>query len=176
MPKKFCVTGICIPEKNYMVDISKRIDTIMHDYIENGQYFTINRARQYGKTTTLYLLERRLQKEYLVLSLSFAAVDEYFESLENLAEGLVMDIGTCLQEQNVAKEILEEWNRPLSDKFPMRSLGMKISNLCKVSQKKVVLMIDEVDKSSDNQIFLSFHDRDINAAKNILEEGLRQIA
>lgn len=48
-----------------MVDISKRIDTIMHDYIENGQYFTINRARQYGKTTTLYLLERRLQKEYL---------------------------------------------------------------------------------------------------------------
>lgn len=65
MPKKFCVTGTCIPEKNYMVDISKRIDTIMHDYIENGQYFTINRARQYGKTTTLYLLERRLQKEYL---------------------------------------------------------------------------------------------------------------
>ena len=63
-----------------MVDISKRIDTIMHDYIENGQYFTINRARQYGKTTTLYLLERRLQKEYLVLSLSFEAVDEYFET------------------------------------------------------------------------------------------------
>ena len=80
MPKKFCVTGICIPEKNYMVDISKRIDTIMHDYIENGQCFTINRARQYGKTTTLYLLERRLQKEYLVLSLSFEAVDEYFET------------------------------------------------------------------------------------------------
>lgn len=80
MPKKICVTGICIPEKNYMVDISKRIDTIMHDYIENGQYFTINRARQYGKTTTLYLLERRLQKEYLVLSLSFEAVDEYFET------------------------------------------------------------------------------------------------
>lgn len=79
MPKKFCVTGICIPEKNYMVDISKRIDTIMHDYIENGQYFTINRARQYGKTTTLYLLERRLQKEYLVLSLSFEAVDEYLK-------------------------------------------------------------------------------------------------
>ncbi|MFR5704019.1 MAG: hypothetical protein ACLUD0_20630 [Eubacterium ramulus] len=62
-----------------MVDISMRIDTIMHDYIENGQYFTINRARQYGKTTTLYLLERRLQKEYLVLSLSFEAVDEYLK-------------------------------------------------------------------------------------------------
>ena len=49
MPKRFCVTGTCIPEKNYMVDISGRIDQIIRDYIEKGQYFTINRARQYGK-------------------------------------------------------------------------------------------------------------------------------
>ena len=69
MPKRFCITGTCIPEKNYMVDISDRIDRIIQDYIENGKYFTINRARQYGKTTTLYLLERRLQKDYIVLSL-----------------------------------------------------------------------------------------------------------
>ena len=61
MSKRFCVTGTCIPEKNYMVDISKRIDRIVKDYIEQGKYFTMNRARQYGKTTTLYLLERRLQ-------------------------------------------------------------------------------------------------------------------
>ena len=76
MPKRFCITGTCIPEKNYMVDISDRIDRIIQDYIENGKYFTINRARQYGKTTTLYLLERRLQKDYIVLSLSFEAADE----------------------------------------------------------------------------------------------------
>ena len=34
MPKRFCVTGTCIPEKNYMVDISGRIDRIIRDYIE----------------------------------------------------------------------------------------------------------------------------------------------
>ena len=156
MPKRFCITGTCIPEKNYMVDISDRIDRIIQDYIENGKYFTINRARQYGKTTTLYLLERRLQKDYIVLSLSFEAADEYFHSLETLSEGLVLDIGECLQNQRVSKDILAEWNRPLSEKFPMRSLGMKISTLCRSSHKKIVLMIDEVDKSSDNQIFLSF--------------------
>lgn len=61
MSKRFCVTGTCIPKKNYMVDISNRIDEIVKDYIEQGKYFTMNRARQYGKTTTLYLLERRLQ-------------------------------------------------------------------------------------------------------------------
>lgn len=156
MPKRFCVTGTCIPEKNYMVDISGRIDRIIQDYIEKGQYFTINRARQYGKTTTLYLLERRLREEYIVLSLSFEAADEYFESLGSLAEGLVMDISECLKAQNVDDNIIEEWNHPLSERFPMRSLGIKISSLCRAFGKRIVLMIDEVDKSSDNQIFLSF--------------------
>ena len=58
MAKKFCTTGTCIPEKNYMVDLSNRIQQIINQYIESGQYFTINRARQYGKTTLLYLLEK----------------------------------------------------------------------------------------------------------------------
>lgn len=156
MPKTFCITGTCIPEKNYMVDISDRVDYIVSEYIENGKYFTINRARQYGKTTTLYLLERRLKTDYIVLSLSFEAADEYFQSLASLAEGLMMDISDCLRVQKVEKTLLDEWNQPLSEKFPMRSLGEKISTLCEKSSKKIVLMIDEVDKNSDNQIFLSF--------------------
>ena len=123
---------------------------------ENGQYFTIDRARQYGKTTTLYLLEQKLKDEYLVLSLSFEAADEYFQSLSSLAEGLVLDIGECLRRQDVKEELVKEWCSPVSEKFPMRSLGMKISSLCRMSRRKVILMIDEVDKSSDNQIFLSF--------------------
>ena len=155
MPKRFCVTGACIPEKNYMVDISGRIDRIIKEYIEDGRYFTINRARQYGKTTTLFLLERKLREDYLVISLSFEAADEYFQSLSSLAEGLIMDIGECLRNQNIPEDILNEWLSPISEKFPMRSLGMKISALCRHSEKKIVLMIDEVDKSSDNQIFLS---------------------
>ena len=151
MAKKFCTTGTCIPEKNYMVDLSNRIQQIINQYIESGQYFTINRARQYGKTTLLYLLEKELRKQdYLVLSLSFEAADEYFESLGSLAEGLSLDIEECLREQNVDEKVLEEWNHSISERFPMRSLGTKISNLCRKCGKKVVLMIDEVDKSSDN--------------------------
>ncbi len=62
MPKRFCITGTCIPDKNYMVDISGRIDMIIHDYIECGQYFTINRARQFGKKKTVLW---RCQTEFL---------------------------------------------------------------------------------------------------------------
>ena len=84
MAKNFCTTGTCIPEKNYMVDLSNRIQQIINQYIESGQYFTINRARQYGKTTLLYLLEKELRKQdYLVLSLSFEAADEVDKSSDN---------------------------------------------------------------------------------------------
>ena len=84
MAKKFCTTGTCIPEKNYMVDLSSRIQVIINQYIKSGQYFTINRARQYGKTTLLYLLEKELRKQdYLVLSLSFEAADEVDKSSDN---------------------------------------------------------------------------------------------
>jgi len=89
MPKEFHVTGTCIPEKHYMVDISGRIEQIAADYIDKGSYFTINRARQYGKTTVLYMLERRLRERYLVISLSFEAADELFSSAYMLAAGLV---------------------------------------------------------------------------------------
>ena len=55
MNKKFNITGLCVPEKHYMVDTSNRINEIAK-MVEDGEYFTINRPRQYGKTTTLNLL------------------------------------------------------------------------------------------------------------------------
>jgi predicted AAA+ superfamily ATPase len=48
---------------------------------ERSKYFTINRPRQYGKTTTLSLLESLLADEYFVIDMSFEEWDTYFESL-----------------------------------------------------------------------------------------------
>ena len=69
--KRFNITGLCDPAKHYMVDTSAKIDQIIREHIEPGDYFVINRARQYGKTTTLALLERRLEDLYLVIRISF---------------------------------------------------------------------------------------------------------
>jgi hypothetical protein len=60
--KRFNVTGICVPRKHYMVDISGKI-TQIKKLIDDESYFTINRARQYGKTTTLYEIRKRLSNE-----------------------------------------------------------------------------------------------------------------
>ncbi|MFT8344000.1 MAG: AAA family ATPase, partial [Clostridium beijerinckii] len=60
MGKKFNITGTCIPDKHYMVDTSNKIEKILK-LIDNEEYFIINRPRQYGKTTSLYLLEIKLK-------------------------------------------------------------------------------------------------------------------
>lgn len=156
MAKVFNVTGICTKHQNYMVDIHHRIDAIISDYILKDKYFTIHKARQYGKSTLLYHLEEQLKKDYIVLSISFEAADEYFQSPLSLARGFVMDISDCLHMQGIPDEILNEWESPLQEQFPIRSLGKKITALCTSCEKEIILMIDEVDKNSDNQIFMSF--------------------
>jgi hypothetical protein len=57
--KKFNVTGSCNPQKHYMVDISNKFNQVMN-LIEQGEYFAINRPRQYGKTTMLNMLAQSL--------------------------------------------------------------------------------------------------------------------
>jgi len=45
--KEFNVTGLCIPEKHYMVDISNKITKII-ELVDKGAYFTVNSPRQFG--------------------------------------------------------------------------------------------------------------------------------
>ncbi len=61
--KEFNTTAVCIPSKHYMVDLSERVAEIKK-LVDAGKYFTINRARQYGKTTTLSALEKYLSMGY----------------------------------------------------------------------------------------------------------------
>lgn len=56
-----------------MVDINSRVKEIYH-MVDEGDYFTIHRARQYGKTTILTALAKALTKDYLVVSMDFQAL------------------------------------------------------------------------------------------------------
>ena len=57
MKKRFNVTGLCFLKEHYMADVSKKLDRTL-DMVEIGEYFIINRPRQYGKTTTLHTIEK----------------------------------------------------------------------------------------------------------------------
>ena len=54
--KKFNVTGRCIPEEHYMVNIDDKLKA-MKSLVDAGSYFVMNRARQYRSE------ERRVGKE-----------------------------------------------------------------------------------------------------------------
>ncbi|MCB9293534.1 MAG: hypothetical protein H6559_10490 [Lewinellaceae bacterium] len=53
MKKKFNITWVCYPSMHYMMDTSQKMKEIMA-MVEGGEYFIINRPRQYGKTTALF--------------------------------------------------------------------------------------------------------------------------
>ena len=73
MSKTFNVSGDCKPDLHYMVNIEERLVKIK-EMVDKRDYFTINRARQYGKTTTLRALGQFLERDYVVVSLDFQKI------------------------------------------------------------------------------------------------------
>lgn len=154
MDKCFNTTGICIPHLHYMVDINNKLIKI-ENMVRKGEYFVINKPRQYGKTTTMYMLEQDLKDEYLILSISFEGLGNLiFEEEKNFSKAIL----------NIFADSIQINYEEYSSKFYEMSLGVNdlndvskaITSFCKVVDKEVMLFIDEVDKSSNNQMFLGF--------------------
>jgi hypothetical protein len=125
--------------------------------VEKGLYFIINRPRQYGKTTTLFSLSDALRKtgNYIALNMSFEGLDDaFFERDENFATGFVELLGDYAAAY--APE-LEAWLIEAASKVKtMKHLDKTITQLVNRTNKKVVILIDEVDQSSNNEVFIKF--------------------
>ena len=152
MVKKFNVTGTCIPVENYMVDITEKLVQIKA-MVDRREYFVINRGRQYGKTTTLSELEKFLADEYLVISISFEGFDlEEFQNAHTFGQVFLKRVHKALKFTDVEQAYRDSWLDEKINSFSQ--LGDHITDLCE--NKKIVLMIDEVDKASNNRVFLGF--------------------
>ncbi len=151
--KTFNTTVSCVPNKHYMVDMSSRIHTIISSYIDQGKYFVINRARQYGKTTTLQALKRALKSNYHVLSISFAGRPSMFKSEQSFVNGFVRKLHTAMEQVGMDKELFSVMT---DSENPFEDLGEAITELCDASDKEIVLMIDEVDEATNNEIMIHF--------------------
>ena len=152
--KEFNTTGLCNPNKHYMVDISNKLYDIKK-LVEKEKYFIINRPRQYGKTTTLLALENNLKDKYLVISISFEGIGNVVFSTEReFCRKFIelIEINLEYYNENLNKKLLD-LSKNIDD---FVSLSRTISSFIKEIDKEVILIIDEVDKSSDNQIFLDF--------------------
>lgn len=158
--KKFNTTGICNPDKHYMVDISKRLEKIK-TLINDGDYFCINRARQYGKTTTLAALNKMLINSFIVINLDFQGIGQSgFETEEKFVQELSRLIWNRRKiDKGLSCELLDILNEWKNAEKPTVRLGQLFDLLfdwCEHCESAIVLIIDEVDSATNNQVFLDF--------------------
>lgn len=157
--KRFNTTGTCNPEVHYMVNIDRQVEAAAK-LVRQGDYFCINRGRQYGKTTTLAALTEKLSADFCVFNISFEGTDDSsFASASTVCAEFL--------------KILKLWSRVNGSSEEMKALlktavpvGCKeinttdfteiIGELCDLSSKPVVVMIDEVDQASNNDGFIKF--------------------
>lgn len=144
-----------------MVNVDSRTEQLIQGLILQHKYFTINCARQYGKTTILDALYQKLKLEYSVFFLNFedmgsaAFSDEYqfckaFLHLmkAQIAYGMtqgISELAVTQMERNMERENFG---------FPM--LKDLMTQMCMTADRAVILMIDEVDQACNNQIFIDF--------------------
>nr|WP_300846180.1 AAA-like domain-containing protein [uncultured Acetatifactor sp.] len=157
MAKSFHTNGSCDPQLHYMVDLSSRLRDI-RKMVDEGKYFTINRARQYGKTTMLAALADYLKDDYSVISMDFQTISHAdFETEQSFAAAFAREVLDCAEDiPDDVRAKLELYSSGMVREATLSVLFKALGQLCREAAKKIVLIIDEVDTASNNQVFLGF--------------------
>jgi AAA-like domain len=156
MEKKFNITGNCFPDQHYMADVSQKMAATLK-LVNEGEYFIINRPRQYGKTTTLYGLSHALRQKqgYLVFNISFEGIgSNAFKTEKKFTKtfGAILFNYATYQVAHLGDWLMER----VAKTNDLNTLSNLISQLCQQTPQKIVVLIDEVDQSSNNEIFIKF--------------------
>lgn len=159
MKRRFNITGFCSPERHYMVRLDDRLKQIKENFVDYSSYFVINRGRQYGKTTTLRALKKYLADDYIVLSLDFQQIGtadfaDEITFVSAFAEMLLMAFQFDQTDHGKLTGMLEGFIEKKGS--GLKDLFVCLSDICKNSIRPIVLMIDEVDSASNNQVFIDF--------------------
>ena len=158
MERYFNITGCCNPQEHYMVNLDSRLAQIKK-MVDRGQYFCINRGRQYGKTTLIMALESYLEKEYIVVSMDFQGLSTPEFSTEGMfVKAFARELWLDRRTQHFMNHDIQTAMKEIrsSSAYTMADLFVCLSEWCMEAEKKIVLMIDEVDQASNNQVFLDF--------------------
>ncbi len=178
MGRYFNTTGVCYPEKHYMVDPLRGFYDDMRRLIDAEQYFLIHAPHQTGKTTLLHQLAIRLNREgkysALVFSVESAGVLGFSEELANerMLQALWRMCPIFLPK--------EEW----PPKPPQKGITLLdyLTDWARAQRKPLVLLIDEVDSLWDDvlvsflrQLRDGFQTRPDSFPQSIALVGLRDI-
>ena len=133
MTKEFNTTGSCNPAMHYMVDTSKKLAQI-EELIDRGKYFTINRARQFGKTTTMNALLRLFADEYIAIKISFEGFGpDSYKNEENFVRSFMEEVNDMLIKTNQTV-YAQLWSQTI---LSLNELSRHINNFCYKCDKKI---------------------------------------
>lgn len=165
MGKVFNTIADCKQNRHYMVNLDSRLAQIK-EYIDRGEYFTINRARQYGKTTILRALREYLKDPYYVISMEFQMqmssakfrsenifARAFAKAFVHIIQSLLIDAPENMKK---AVEMLRTSVQEQGEELELVELFQYLSHICREADKPLVLMIDEADSAVNNQVFLDF--------------------
>jgi hypothetical protein len=143
-----------------MVDLTERVKKI-RKLVDGGKYFTINRARQYGKTTTITALAKALKDQYVVISTSFEGIgDAGFEDEASFVKEFCRLLRREFRrEERIPKDVKDEVDALFQNANERTKLGDLFDiflEWCDETKTPIVLIIDEVDTATNNQVFLDF--------------------
>ena len=99
--------------------------------IEEEHYFTINRARKYGKTTTLLHLKKRLDASgnYICVSITFEnAGINAFDTEKTFCNMFLQKISKSLRFSSAENDYAKKWFDP--DVTSFVSLDEHITDMC----------------------------------------------
>ncbi|MCR5453666.1 MAG: AAA-like domain-containing protein [Bacteroidales bacterium] len=153
MAKEFNTAVTCNPKRHYMVDVTAKMK-VFERLIGQGKYFTITRARQFGKSSALNWIYRNMSDDYLVIPASFEQSSSSDWADDKSFCNFFCNKIISVSEENKVISFWEDVKQNPNINFDV--LTAKIKEFCQSIGRKVVLTIDEVDRSSDNQLFLNF--------------------
>ena len=161
MTRYFNTEGACRPEEHYMVKLDDRLKQIKTMLVDRKKYFVINKGRQYGKTTTLKALAKYLVTDYIVFSLDFQKMGtKTFADESAFSKGFLDKLLAALkraelEEKEMLQAMLSDFKNNNSN-IVLDDLFEFLSSMCESSPRPIILMIDEVDSASNNQVFIDF--------------------
>ena len=182
MRRFFNTTGLCNPERHYMVEPFRHLYVNILHLIEDQQYFLIHAPRQTGKTTFLHALAQRLNREgdYVSVVCSLESAGYPSISVESANEVFIQSLyrmaGFFLDKQYLPPD-------PSTYASGNSLFGRYLTDWCHTLDKPLVLLLDEVDSlygdvliSTLRQLRDGFQSRPQHFPQSVALVGLRDIS
>ena len=148
MQKHFNTAGPIQPENHYHIDLLHRLDweEVQH-LIETGKYFVLHAPRQTGKTSTLLAMTEALNEAGVYKTL-YVNIEAAQAARGDMSAGLAVicqAIGAHAKNDDIEPGLALIAREILGNTHSGEALFDLLSQWARMSDKPIVLMLDEVD-------------------------------